>query len=102
MGKKNSIEELFGLAAYKAKPQKREEEIALLLHAMILSAGFKCIGAHEDEEESNKDIIVPKKWADQKADGVYGFRYKSENKKYNLQVKVVCTGSELLTQAIKR
>lgn len=97
MGKKTSIEELFGLSVYKAKPKNREEEAALLFHAMVLSAGFKCIGAHEDEEESSKDIIVPKKWADQKADGVYGFRYKSENKKFNLQVKVVCTGSQFVT-----
>lgn len=89
---KQTAPELFAQAVYQAKPKSLEEEGIMILHSMLLSAGFKCIGAHEDEPEATKEIIVPHKWAEQKADGVYGFKYRSENKKFVLQVKVVCTG----------
>lgn len=92
MSKKASAEEWFARAIYMAKPKSREEEAILMFHAMLLSSGFKCIGAHEDEPESDKELVIPQKWASQKSDGVYGFRYKSENKKHVLQVKIVCTG----------
>jgi predicted type IV restriction endonuclease len=92
MSKRPSAEESFAKAVYKAKPKTREEEAIILVHAMLLSAGFKCTGAHEDEPETDKELVVPQKWAAEKADGVYGFRYKSNNKKNILQMKVVCTG----------
>jgi hypothetical protein len=92
MSTKASAEEWFARAAYKAKPKSREEEAIILVHAMLLAADFKCTGAHEDEPETDKDLVVPLKWASQKADGVYGFRYKHHGKKNHLQMKVVRTG----------
>lgn len=89
---KASIEEWFARTSYKAKPKTREEEAIILVHSLLLSAGFKCTGAHEDEPETDKELILPQKWASQKNDGVYGFRYKHGDKKNVLQLKVVCTG----------
>lgn len=81
-----------GLVLYKAKPATRQEEIILIAHTLLLSDGFLCTGAHEDEPESDKKLIVPSNWNSTKNDGVYGFRYKSPDKKYVLQLKAVTIG----------
>lgn len=81
-----------GLVLYKAKPTSRQEEIILIAHILLITDGFHCTGAHEDEPESDKKLIVPSNWNSTKSDGVYGFRYKSPDKKYVLQLKAVTIG----------
>lgn len=87
-----NIEDIFGRVAYMAKPSCRAEEVVLLVHSLILKKGFNCSGAHEDEPEGNKLILVPQKWASLKEEAVYGFRYRSSDRKFTAQLKMILIG----------
>ena len=91
---KSSLLEKVGRVLYRAKPADRPGEILCILHAMMLQSGFVCTGAHEDEPEGDKVIVLPQNWAQHKSDGVYGFRYKSEDRKHVLQLKAIHTGGD--------
>lgn len=90
---KLNAEDIFGRVAYTAKPSSRVEEVVLLVHSLVLKRGFNCTGAHEDEPEGNRLILVPQKWSSLKDESVYSFRYRSADRKFTVQLKMIVIGS---------
>ena len=83
------MEDIYGKCAYKAKPASPAEEVVLLVHSLVMKRGFVCTGAHENEAEGNLLIVVPQMWRASAKEGVFAFRYRSGDRKFGLQMKIL-------------
>lgn len=101
MANLEKVRDWYGQVAYKAKPKQRVDELVLIVHSVLLHKGFVCTGAHEEEPEGLNSLTVPVGWDSMREDGLYGFRYRTSDKRYNLQLKIIQSGTPISTRRVQ-
>lgn len=79
------------------KCKNGNEAISLVLHLIMLSQGFRCVGTSEKSIIKEGEVL-PQGW--NQSDDVYSFKYKHKQSSMTFVLKCLVLGNNLLVNGI--